>query len=591
MRSRPKMTVLLRPGQPRPGETFEAEAHLISEDETPLDRVVFELIGDEVVTVQHGKSASQWKEPLVRLRAEVPGRPLTRGEHVYRALFQLPTPLPPSYRGRFTRIDYTLEVRCDIPWWPDRFERYDVPIPHLPAPADRRPGVFVTRQGGAFAGELYAEMSLASKTFAAGEIVNGTVALQNARRETDLRVSLVAYERIFPRASFWQGGSYNATAETLRWSYAVTKGAPEDGRPYPFRFQLASDMIPTFTGRMSALDWAIEIVSEGIFSRKVLLRAPITVLPGTSASAATTPTRVPAVGDQRRFESLHRVGGRLGLAFDPDHGELRGTFSGIGLRIAAESRPDGARVTVARLAWPSLGMGLHVEHASWTDAISLREIAVGHKEFDDSFHVRARDVGQARALFDAALCALLMTCDDVRVDDEGAELSVPLTLVDEQPLLTFATGTVDAARLFAAAFLRIPPPPSFEGRAPSWSAFAERVGGRFEPGSVSVRDALLGQERLEIETEWSDDGTFRATSIRVHLSTPIDANALSPAAESQRKALETAANGRCEITTDRVALILARPVLDPSELDPHLDDLTRLVHSVKGRGGAGPFRS
>ncbi|MFO0592935.1 MAG: hypothetical protein U0441_35665 [Polyangiaceae bacterium] len=585
------MNVLLRPGQPRPGETFEAEAHLISENETPLDRVTFELIGDEVVTVQHGKSASVWKEPLVRLRAEVPGRPLTRGEHVYRARFQLPPRLPPTYRGRVARIEYTLEVRCDIPWWPDRFERYDVPIPNVAAPTERRPGVFVTRQGGAFAGELYAEMSLASTTFAAGEIVNGTVALQSARRETDVRVSLVAHERVFPNASFWQGGSYRATFEALRWSYALTKGAPEDGQPYPFRFQLAADMMPTFAGTMSALDWSIELVSEGLFTRKVLLRAPIAILPSASATGTATPTRVPAVGDQRRFESLHRVGGRLGLAFDPDHGELRGTFGGVALRVASESRPDGARVTVARLSWPSLGMGLHVEHASWTDAISLREIEVGHKEFDDSFHVRARDAAQARALFDASLCALLMTCDDVRVDDDGAELSVPLTLVDEQALLTFATGAMQSARLFGAAFQRIPPPPAFEGRALAWMTFAERMGGRFEPGSVSVRDALLGQERLEIETEWSDDGTFRATSIRVHLSTPIDPTALSPAAESQRKALETAANARCEITTDRIAVLLPRPIPDPSDLDPHLDDLTRLVQSVKGRGGAGPFRS
>ncbi len=593
MRSRPEMKVLLRPGRPYPGQRLEVEAVLVSESDTPLELVSFELSGTEVVTVQQGKTTSSWRCSHVHLRGEVPGRPLTVGEHTYKALFQLPPALPPSYRGRYSRIEYTLEVRASIPWWPDRLKRFDVAIPPVPFPAERKPAVFVSRAGGARAGEMYVELSLASSTFEPGDVVLGTIALQNAGREKDLRVALVASERLFPDGGFWEGGSYRASLEVLRWAYPFTdRGAPpEDGRPYPFRFTISPDTIPGFTGKISALDWAFEVVSEGLFSRRALLRAPVAIVPRTWAGPQPAPTRVPAVGHERRSQSFRNVGARLGLAFDPERGELRGTSGDVALRVAAEGRPDGARVTVAHLAWPSLGMGLRVERASWTDALFTSKVDVGEPAFQERFHVRSRFAEQARALLDRDLCALLTAFTDVAIDDAGATLGEPLALVDEVPLGDFVARTTQTARALSMALARVPVPEPFAGQAAAWTDFAARVGGRFEPGSVAIRDAMLGQERMEIATEWADDGALRGTCLRVLLDTHIDPQALPPAAQAQVAALEKESGGKLVITEDRLVLTLGRLVPDPQDLQPHLDALARLVQSVRRRGGAGPFRS
>ncbi len=591
MRSRPKMTVLLRPGLPSPGQTVEVEAHLVSESDTPLDAVSFELTGEETVRVQSGKNTLTWRRSHVHLRAEVPGRPLTVGEHTYKAQFQLPRDLPPTRRGRYAWIDYVIEVRAAIPWWPDRVEKYELPLPPVPFAAERRPAVFVSREGGARAGEIYVELSLASATFEPGDMVVGTVALQNAARQKDVRIALVASERLYADGSFWTGGSIRQTYEVLRWSFPFTQGAPEDGRPYPFQFPIAPDTVPSAAGAISALDWSLEIAGEGLFSRTSLLRAPITIVPRTGAGPRPAPALVPAVGHERRAQSFRNVGGRLGLTFDPERGELRAASSDVSLRVGAENRPDGTLATVAHLAWPALGMGLRVEPASWTDAISPREIDIGEPVFDKRFHVRSRFSEQAKALLDKDVCALLLTFPDVEIDDAGASLAVPLALADEVPLADFVARASQAARAFAAALARVPMPPPLAGQAAAWSDFAARAGGRFEPGSGAIRDAMLGQERMEIATEWTDDGAFRSTCVRVHLGTRIDPQALPPAAQAIVAAIEKEPGSKCAITEERLTLTLDRVVPDPQELQPELDDLARLVQSVRGRGGAGPFRS
>ena len=52
------------------------------------------------------------------------------------------------------------------------------------------------------------------------------------------------------------------------------------------------------------------------------------------------------------------------------------------------------------------------------------------------------------------------------------------------------------------------------------------------------REAMLGQERMEIATEWTDDGVFKSTCVRVLLGTRIDPQALPPAAQAIVAAIE-----------------------------------------------------
>ncbi len=355
MRSRPSITVLLSPGVPRPGDLLDVEARFESTSDTPLDKVTFDLLGVEKVVVQHGRTTSTWSHQHVHLKAEVPGRPLTPGLHAYRAQFKLPVELPPQYWGRYGSIDYVLEVRAHIPWWLDCIGRYSVPVQQLPMNAPPKAGVFVSEYGGPKSGEPYAELSLASTTAEPGGELQGTVAFTNGGRERAVRVALVAFERLFADAGFFQGGSIRETLEVRRWTHLLSNGPPEEGRGLPFRFAVAPDTVPTFAGKISALEWGIEVISERLLSHRTILRAPILIVPRTHAARRAAPAPVPAVGRERRAQSFQAVAARSGLTYHPDNEDLRGFAGAVGIRIAAETRPDGALATAAHLSWPPSG--------------------------------------------------------------------------------------------------------------------------------------------------------------------------------------------------------------------------------------------
>jgi hypothetical protein len=582
------MVVTLLPGAPLPGQTLQVEATFQSRSDTPLEQVAFELTGVEMVRVPRGKTTAIWTKKHVHLRAEAPGRPLTVGQHKYAAKFLLPAGLPPAYRGRFVSVDYTLDVRADIPWWPDAHEKYDVPIALPPAEAPQTPQVFVSEYGGARAGELYVEMSLASTAFEPGSDVVGTVAFTNAARQKGVRVALVAWENLSADGTFWEGGSIRETHEVMRFPYKLTDGAPPEGQPLPFRFTVGPECVPSFTGAISALTWTIEITVAKTFSHQPVLRVPVRILPRSGLAPRRTPASVPAVGRDRRAQSFRRVAERLGLSYDAEYEEIAGATGDVGLRVAVETRPDGAIATVAHLAWPPLGMDLHVTPSTWKDLFS-REVEVGLKTFDDRFHVHSRFPEQAQALFLPDLCEMLLMFDEVEIDDAGATLLAHVALADEAPLADFVARASQTARIFTAGCARIPLPRPLAASAGAWQAYAQRIGGRFEPGRGAIDDATFGQERVEIATEWSEGGDFQRTLVRMPLGVRVDPEAISQAARALAASLEQS-GASVAITEDALSLALPQLVPDPQALEPSLEGLTRLAHAVRGRGAAGPFR-
>lgn len=127
MRSRPYLAISLSHYAPLPGDTIEVEARFASSSNTPLDRVVFELVGIETalgklsrIEMPIGKDEVCAPFERLAMLGEVPGCPLTPGTHTYSMRFELPHDLLPSYEGRHVAVRYMVTVRADIPWWPDR---------------------------------------------------------------------------------------------------------------------------------------------------------------------------------------------------------------------------------------------------------------------------------------------------------------------------------------------------------------------------------------------------------------------------------------------------------------------------------------
>ncbi|MEZ4301198.1 MAG: hypothetical protein R3B70_40050 [Polyangiaceae bacterium] len=590
MRSRPDLTVLLRPGAPLPGTVLEVEARFESHSETPVDGVILELTGVERFAVPRGKSQLVRTHSHVHLRSEQPGGVFEPGTHTYHARFQLPNELPPRYSGRFGSVDYTLSVRASIPWWPDAVGRYDVPIALLSRPVPPSPGVFVSRAGGVVGGEIYAELSLASTVVAPGGELVGTVAFTNAHKERGVRVSLVAYEHLFADGDFWSGGRVDEMHEVRRWSFSpAAGGVPPDGAPLPFRFAVAKDAVPSFTGALSELLWVVEVSATGLISSRELIRAPITILPQL-ASRPPSSAAVPAVGLARRALTFQTVARDLRLAFDESTREIHGGTGAVSVRVGVATRPDGELVTVAKLAWPSLGMGLLLAPGSWMDPFRSREIKIGVGPFDDRFHIESRFPEQARALLDPQLCEHLMSFDEVRADDAGAALAVPMAISEVQPLAHFTARALATARALDAAMARVPLPPALAPHAEAWQAAAARMGGRLEPGRPAILEATYGLERVEIATTWTSEATLDATEITLPLGARVDPDALSPAARALLTSLETSAQ-HVSLTSETLTLRLRRPTPDPADLDPLIETLVRLAQLVRGRGAAGPFRS
>lgn len=582
------MTVYLRPGLPLPGQRLEVEVKLVSESETPLDRVTFDLLGEETVRYGSGNQQYVWRHEHIHQRAEAKGRPLTVGEHTYRATFDLPGDLPARRAGRYASIVYTLGVRADIPWWPDRVGSYDVPIEAIARDAPVKPALFASRLEGALAGEPYVEMSLASSTVETGGTLTGTVAFTNLQKSTGLSIALVAFERLFtPRRGLQRG--ILETIEVQRWAYPLDVGPVEEGRAYGFQFAIAPGTVPSMDGAISATEWAVQVTQQGLISRKTLLHAPITIVPATGRAAAA-PQATPAVGLERRAQIFQHVAALHGLAYDAVNGGIAGVVAGVTLRVGPETRPSGAREIVAHLAWPSLGIALRVEEGSLLGSLLSREIDVDHAAFDRRFQVRCRFAEQAKAIFDAETCEVLTTFPEVAIGDEGALLAVPIMLTDEEPLADFVKRARTAAERLGEAFARVPPPPPLASAVESWRGLAERLSGRFEIGSGSIREGTLGPERVEIVTEWSDDAQIAGATVIVPLGVRIDAQAISPSAQARRDALAKQTGGDVAIEDERVVLRLHEGLGDPLAFEPTLDSLARLVQAVRGHGGASPFR-
>jgi hypothetical protein len=582
------MNVFLRPGAPLPGTVLEAEARFNVQSHTPVHDVSFELTGGERISAPRGTSEPDLTHQHVHQKVEQPGAIFTPGTHSVHASFTLPHDIPPCYTGTRAAVYYTLEVRARFPSWPDVVGCYSVPVAPPPVDAPITPEVFVSHPGGAVAGELYAEMSLASSVVEPGGELAGTIAFANASKARGVRVALIAWERVFAHALSWSGGSFREQREVQRWWCLPARDAPPDGAPLPFRFALPKELAPSFNGAMCALAWSVEVAAKGLLTWSSVFHAPITVIPKTRARSRS-PAAVPVVGRERRTQSFQRAAEQAGLTYDDAHGEIRGAAGSVAVRIGIETWPDGKLVTVATLAWPSLGMGLRLGRASWIEMFFSRDIKIG-SQFDSQFHVESRVPSQARALLDEKLFLHLIAFEEVRIDDEGASLAVPIALADERHLANFVESALKVARAFDAAFNRVPPPPELAAHEDAWRAFAARLSGRFEPGRPAILNGTVGRERVELATLWADDGKLDATELRIPLDTRIDPAVISPGAQALVASLE-APDRSMSVTNDAITLRLLRLVPDPAELDPLLETVLQLAQMVRVRGSAGPFRS
>jgi hypothetical protein len=579
----------------------EAEVVLRSRSETPIDAVEARLRGVEQRGITSSE-ASLLTHAHVDLVARTKEALLTPGEHRFRFRFDLPRSAPPQYTSRTARVLYDLEVRVEIPWWPDRTARFLVPVAAVPTSAAHAPAAFCTDARGPQETALYLEASLDTTSIAVRGTLRGAVSASNVALHRVRRLDLALVQRECPRG-------VREGVEARRYVVKLASGPPEDGKPIPFQVQLPADAPVSFQGALIEARWHLEIRAVVTLGSDVTLVVPFTVhrAPDGAVDAGAMMRRVPPVGHQRRALVWAEAARNLHLSYDADGERMSRDLGRVALGVTLERKASGLALTAA-ITWPSLGLGLAVTERRWLDAWAGRACSIDAPAFAERFTAKGREDAQVRALLGPALRGWLLRFDEAAMDDEGATLATASAAQSVEELSAFVALASRTAEALADALDALPPPAAMTAAAPAWRAFASTIGGRFVVGDMSIRDATLDDCALSIATAWSDEAEPRATVIMVKLpardaaAAPV-LEALDATARAIIESLTTGSGASGTSVSPRVASVdvggetdttitatLAGPLVDPSTLEPVLAGLGQLARRLTGGGARGPYR-
>jgi hypothetical protein len=593
VRSRPDLKLFLSPGHPTPGTRFRAEAVLTSRSETPINGVEFHFLGREQ---RHAGTSMAGDVPIaqyvgythVDLWARTPKTVLSKGVHRFAADFDVPPGAAPMYRSQSASVQYDLQVRVEIPWWPDRSERYAVPIAALPERPRISAGTFCTDGRGPQGSALYLEASLESSVVPLGGSLRGAVSVGNVaqHRVRRINLSLVVSER--------GRGTSSAPYEVTRYTVTLVDGAPQESLPLRFRLGVPPDAAPGFTGHVVQVSWHLEVRAVITLGTDVTLTIPIEViraaegaepLPGPAA-------RVPPVGRERRALVWAESARRHGLSNDP--AEERMTMDlgeNSSLAITLEPQKEGGLRYTATIAWPRLGIDLAVTEKRWVDAWSKGSISAFAPDFAARFTVRGREEAQVRAFLDEASCRALLLFDEVAAGEEGSVLASPGTAQSVEEVDAFVSRAIVVARTLSERTRRIPPPAIMMGYVEAWRSFAGMLGGRLEPGGMWIHEAAFDEATLQLGTVWSENGLPEATVVVLPLV--VKEGGEDPRVDGPAKALldgVIAQGASVEVKREKIVARLPAPLKDPREIEPVLVGLARLARMLRGGAAQGPYR-
>jgi hypothetical protein len=580
MRSRPQLELHYWPKDPRPGDTVQFEATLISRSETPVDAVQLRFRGMEeraLKTVSTGKSSMVVRGKHCHLDREltVKGMLLSKGERkVIPFKVVLPAGVPPSWNSRLSKIDYLVEIRVDIPWWPDRTARFELPVGATPRRLLAQPELYSNAPEGPRGTELNLELSLESITASLGGLVRGAVAALNAshHRVSRLEVCAVVFDSPTGQSQFGPVEVFRTRAVVL------APESPEDGRSYPFEVRLPDHVSSSFAGPLVTVSWQLEARAVVSFERDVVLVTglDICVRDGERGDVRVGAPRLAPLGSERRALVWAQVAQSTGLSNSADVETMSGRFGEVALEVALELRADQLHA-VATLEWPSLGLDLTVTERRWTDAFK-RDVSLQDGAFDARFAVRGREAEQVRELVDSELRGVLLGFERVALDDSGAQLASPGNGSTAEELEPFVRKAIHAATSVSRGLAVVPAPAALAAGREAWAAAAQKWAGQFFAGDFSIRHGAYRGATVELVTCFDETGAPVRTSARMLLGKP--APAVLPA-EAQRIFDSLAAEcAGLRLAPDAIEAILPSPLADPLRAESLWRAQLRLVQAL-----------
>ena len=401
------------------------------------------------------------------------------GEHRYRASFDVPATLPPTYLGTAIEHHAWIAVRVAIPWWLDIRESYDVTI--APTPALRPPPVAVT--GSSLrANEPFVEVSLGAQSFAPGDILEGAIAFGNlgGARVEYFEPALVGYEKFV--GSGMRFGPLEVEVETHRHTAFVAIANEEQGREIPFRFAVPPSTPTSMSLPRGTLSWIFEVrLAVQGSSGVVAHRTPVTIaaFAGRGRAASAEP---PQIGASRWHMLWEKAGSKVGLTIDRKKLRLTGELSGCDVSVSEGNRDVKQSSLVARLRFRSWGLGLSLGNAGALDFSTYFPA----DELGRRFRIKGRDPAQIDAALTPALRVALLTFDDVRLVDDQIEVRSDISGYEKRGIAAFLARITTLAQALDDASDAIPAPAGMAPYLHAWRGFAQAEGAVLTVGNMAI---------------------------------------------------------------------------------------------------------
>lgn len=443
--------------------------------------------GSSSVGFDRDRELRRWR--LCGEGALAPGRPL-----VSRIAFPLSVELAPSHRFPFARAALRLTVELDLPWALDR--RHDFALEArapVPSPVPRTPVIVhsADRREGADAPRI--ELSLASSTIIAGEVLVGSIALYHLddRRAVDL--TFVPHLRLFGAGA---PRPWRAPGRAFR----IALPADHGGKAVPFTIALPADLPPTFRSRTHALDWEVVASTGGLLVSEHALRHPVVVLDRAASATAAPLVTPPRLGEDRVATLFAAAAARAGWRVMPPAADepiaiARG-YAGGELRLAYDYRGDAGTFVVARVEHRPLGLGLSVVPSTLVHHLFWHDVEVGLAAWDRAHRVEVRDPAQAVPFLREVVPQLDEAGDLGRLrswDDRVLVLERAAGVAADGDLAASMAALARLADGIVAARARIAPPAAAPADLAAWRGLATWLEGDLCPGDLSVRGALDGR--------------------------------------------------------------------------------------------------
>ncbi|MEZ4448201.1 MAG: hypothetical protein R3B09_01895 [Nannocystaceae bacterium] len=488
---RPEIEVYV-PGSVRPGAPFHARVVLRCADAVPVQGVDVEVVG-AFISVGDAEVQDRFFRAVARLRGE---GELDAGEHTFHAQIEVPAGSPPTYAGQRLRVEYTLKVAVDIPWWPDARARFHLQVVDVGHDRPALSPLYASRLAEPPGSAPHLEISLRSDVVRPGGDLEGAIALVHGggRPIAGLSAALIAAERS-PRV----GGV--ALSEVCRWTLVGAEAAA-DAAPRPLRIRLPVDLTSGFEHGEYGLAWLLQVRLALSWMRDLEVKIPIKVNRGELVGDGER-RAAPAVGSERQALLWREVARETGL--QEQSGALVGRVGGVSLQIARERRPRGGEVVVAAIDAPSLAIGLTLADAGDERAAPA---------------LRSRDMSQATWL-EGQLQAARGELRWAAASDDELRLEVRDAGRDARGLVAFARAVLAVARRLDEVRDQLPPPRALADRRPRWAEAARRLGARLRPGDLALFGGGEGFT-FSVIHEWDRRGEVLRTHLELRPEVAID---------------------------------------------------------------------